>query len=110
MSEVKHTPGPWEIQTSCSFRRIGNSSGDGNVCYPTNQQSDGHPDLCFPNGGFNGPDARLIAAAPELLDTVNALVNFIENIGGEHVTGRERQHLILRDAYASLARATGATA
>lgn len=63
----KHTPGPWKIQTSCSFRRIGNNMGDGNVCYPCNQP-DGHPDLTFQNGGFDGPDARLIASAPDLLE------------------------------------------
>ena len=28
--------------------------------------SDGHPDLYFPNGGQDGPDARLIADAPML--------------------------------------------
>ena len=70
--EAKHTKGPWQIQTSCSYRRIGNNEGDGNVCYPTNQR-DGHPDLCFPNGGFNGPDARLIAAAPDLLEALRDL-------------------------------------
>jgi hypothetical protein len=36
------------------------------VCEPVTQQ-DGHPDLHFRNGGADGPDARLIAAAPDLL-------------------------------------------
>jgi hypothetical protein len=101
MSEVKHTRGPWEIQTSCSFRRIGNSSGDGNVCYPTNQQSDGHPDLCFPNGGFNGPDARLIAAAPEMLA-------MLERIRDDQ-TWRTADNKLWPDLCAVIAKATGAT-
>lgn len=61
-----HTPGPWEMWTSCSFRRIGSASGE--VLCGITQRSDGHPDLLFPNGGYEGPDARLILAAPELLE------------------------------------------
>lgn len=71
------TPGPWEVWTSCSWRRIGSHAGK-MVCEPITQRSDNHPDLYFPNGGANGPDARLICAAPELLDTVRAFVDWID--------------------------------
>jgi hypothetical protein len=64
----KHTPGPWEMWTSCSFRRIGSQSGE--VLCAVTQRSDGHPDLHFPNGGYEGPDAKLILAAPELLEAL----------------------------------------
>lgn len=38
--------GPWEVWTSCSFRRIsGPDGGDGDVLSGTVQRSDGHPDL-----------------------------------------------------------------
>lgn len=42
----KATEGPWEIQDSCSWRRIGRTpyQRDGDVLCPTNQ-TDGHPDL-----------------------------------------------------------------
>lgn len=75
MADAKFTPGPWEIWTSCSFRRISSKATgkDGDVLHAVIQRSDGHPDLCFPNGGFTGPDARLIAAAPELLEALQAL-------------------------------------
>ena len=36
--------GPWEVWTSCSFRRI-SAKGDGDVLCGTIQRSDGHPDL-----------------------------------------------------------------
>ena len=39
-------PGPWEVWTSNSFRRISRSGGgDGDVLCGTIQPSDGHPDL-----------------------------------------------------------------
>ena len=60
-----HTPGPWEWWTSCSFRRL-SAQGDGDVlCAVT--QSDGHPDVHIENGGWEGPDGRLIEIAPTLL-------------------------------------------
>lgn len=67
-----HTPGPWEWQTSNSWRRLGTIHGDGNVMYPCVQR-DGHPDVTFLNGGFEGPDARLIAAAPQLLEALESM-------------------------------------
>ncbi len=64
-----HTPGPWSVWTSCSWRRIG-SRDHGLVCEPIVQHPDNHPDLYFRNGGADGPDARLIAAAPDLLEAL----------------------------------------
>lgn len=64
-----HTPGPWSWWTSCSFRRL-SATCDGDVLHAVIQRSDGHPDIHFPNGGPEGPDARLIAAAPELLEAL----------------------------------------
>ena len=66
-----HTSGPWLVATSNSWRRIVNQRGD-TVCAPCNQP-DGHPDLTFPNGGAEGPDANLIAAAPDLLEALRQI-------------------------------------
>jgi hypothetical protein len=69
---AQHTPGPWRWWTSNSWRRLtseatdGINRQDGGVLCPV-VQNDGHPDVLFSNGGPDGPDARLIAAAPELL-------------------------------------------
>lgn len=38
------TPGPWGVQSSNSWRRIGTPRGDGDVL-STTLQADGHPDL-----------------------------------------------------------------
>ena len=73
MSEAKHTPGPWMIATSCSYRRV-ISESDTPVAVPIVQHSDGHPDIYFPNGGEDGPDAHLIAAAPDLLAALEDLL------------------------------------
>jgi hypothetical protein len=70
-----HTPGPWEIHDGGRFGSWGNSGPS--VCAVTGKN------LCQPLVEFVGPDdlgqcaanARLIAAAPDLLEALNALVN-----------------------------------
>lgn len=65
--------GLWELQTSNSFRRIGTSSGDGNVLCATKQPSDGHPDLHSAPGVLS----YIIASQPrgviDLLDQIDDL-------------------------------------
>ena len=78
----KHTPGPWLLATSNSWRRFVSNSpehGNASVCEPI-KQSDGHPDLFFKNGGEDGPDARLIAAAPDLLEALKDLEAHIRGL------------------------------
>jgi hypothetical protein len=61
---------PWGLQTSNSFRRIG-QYGDGDVLCATKQRSDGHPDLIAPPGVLE----YIVAAQP---DVVLALLDHIE--------------------------------
>jgi hypothetical protein len=102
----RHTPGPWRIWTSNSFRRISSDATghDGDVLHAVVQR-DGHPDLHFPNGGFEGPDARLIAAAPDLLEACKKSLGVL---AGDDMT---KQALIdaLTLCRAAIAKATGAT-
>lgn len=97
----KHTPGPWLIATSNSWRRIV-SRDSGNVCEPI-KQNDGHPDLHFKNGGPDGPDACLLAAAPDLLEAceeaLNAFVGCAIPAGGVD----DRKHIL--DAQMALRKA-----
>lgn len=87
---MKATPGPWAIWTSNSYRRIGSDSTLREVAYPT-KQPDGHPDIEFPNGGEDGPDARLIACAPELLDAVKGAMRVLSDraAGGRMLTTKK---------------------
>lgn len=43
--EAKATPGPWQVYTSNSFRRIGLRGTHSELISPTTAKSDGHPDL-----------------------------------------------------------------
>lgn len=66
-------PGPWEIQTSNSFRRIGTPHGDGNVLCATVHPRDRHPDLLVTADVLQ----YLVAVQPrvvlELLDQLDAV-------------------------------------
>lgn len=75
MRELRTTPGPWSWWTSCSFRRLSSDadSRDGGVLHATIQSSDGHPDVHLPNGGYDGPDGRAIAAVPEMLEALQMI-------------------------------------
>lgn len=75
----RHTPGPWLIATSNSWRRIV-SRDHGPVAVPVVTWHDNHPDLEFPNGGEDGPDARMLVAAPELLHELKLALEWIGNL------------------------------
>ena len=98
------TPGPWHIATSNSWRRIVSRSG--NVCEPVTQ-ADGHPDLYFRNGGEEGPDARLMIAAPDLLEALEIAFDYMSdrNLDGLLDESDERDLAKIR---AAICKATGA--
>lgn len=64
MSETKHTPGPWEFDGP-HHNIIVWSSPNNRICFMT---SDGPTEA----------NARLIAAAPDLLEALKNIVNSIE--------------------------------
>jgi hypothetical protein len=61
----KHTPGPW-TQTSLSYTIVANQKNIGSDNYTA--------DLITEVASNNEADARLIAAAPDLLEALEALV------------------------------------
>ena len=67
------TPGPWIVQTGCSWRRIGTPGGDGDVLRPVKNQHDGWPDLA-------GPMANLEFIAAANPQAVLALTAQIETL------------------------------
>ena len=71
---------PWALQTSNSFRRIG-QFGDGDVLCALTQRSDGHPDL----QGAPGVLDYIVAAQPiavlDLLDQLDAAEILCRKVG-----------------------------
>lgn len=86
----KHTPGPWEWWTSNSFRRL-SSKATGK------------------DGGWNGPDGRLIAAAPELLAALEALFDDYKRLADSGDAGfwSLEEIEVGKQAMAAIAKATG---
>jgi hypothetical protein len=65
--------GPWTLQTSNSFRRIGTPRGDGDVICAVTQWSDGQTDLCAPRGVLEYVVAAQPAVVLALLDQLDAI-------------------------------------
>jgi hypothetical protein len=78
MSEPKFTKGPWELWTSCSWRRFCTPDGTP-VVTPIVHHADRHPDLIVSEA-----DAHLIASAPELYAALDACLDLIHNVGESH--------------------------
>jgi hypothetical protein len=91
-------PGPWALQTSNSFRRIGTFRGDGDVLCAVTQRSDGHPDLHEAPGVLD----YIIAAQPRV---VLELLDYIDKLELHSVAVVARAEAILDRAEASMDRA-----
>ena len=76
------------------------------VCDPVSQ-NDGHPDLHFENGGSDGPDARLIAAAPDLLEACQLVLTEFSEFAALWKIDTESDGVSA--CRAAVAKATGAT-
>ena len=76
MKEMKHTPGPWVCQTQANGSSIRHPvilSDDGAVA--TAQWCD--------NTQKTNANARLIAAAPELLEALQAFVKYADDVNDD---------------------------
>ena len=109
----KHTPGPWEVINSTGvFSALGADSGDGTPA----DINDGW-NICDCSVGATAVDgeyvelgfdvqkanARLVAAAPDLLDTLVMLRDTLPHVGLQLATRVE----MLRRIDAAIARAKG---
>lgn len=82
MKEFKGTPGPWVTVNNGKYWEIREVIGNGG------QISDLCASQCwFDDGDMNGEvttsNARLIAAAPELLEALQNIIDGYESAGGE---------------------------
>ena len=97
MKEMKHTPGPWVCQTQANGSSIRHPvilSDDGAVA--TAQWCD--------NTQKTNANARLIAAAPELLEALNAVLRDYKAV---HCVGDLEMQPALFQAHAAIDKATG---
>lgn len=100
MADAKHTPGPWSYAPAVpganrSFYIAGN-----------NAEHNRQVDIGTVQGGFNSceANARLIAAAPDLLEALQGLVND-DDAGVSLAEQRERQPARMAAAKAAIAKA-----
>ena len=70
MSETKHTPGPWEAIVTGEEKHI--------IEYQTETGSIACIAQCMGTSAISAANAALIAAAPELLETLKELANLVE--------------------------------
>jgi hypothetical protein len=70
MNTIKHTPAPWRIEQEPDLIAI------------KAFRLDNASDICaLPDGKIDQANARLIAAAPELLDAVSDILGQLEAVG-----------------------------
>ncbi|PCB15156.1 hypothetical protein CJT94_24390 [Pseudomonas aeruginosa] len=67
------TPGPWRVQTGCSWRRIGTDRGDGDVLRPCTHPHDGWPDIVAPAENLKYIASANPKAILALLDEIDQL-------------------------------------
>lgn len=103
MSEFKHTPGPWGLETVPTSCGICHKVGP----FPPNREGEKNRHACL-YSDYPSPDnaadrellanAHLIAAAPTLLTKLIEAANYIDHLGGDSKQYR-----------AAIAKATGGT-
>jgi hypothetical protein len=93
MSESKHTPGPWVVHAGKMH---------GFDCYVANPNGDAECGTWLVAGVRWTENARLIAAAPELLAALQAHVD-----AHQPPTSAKRRHAAYLAAQAAIAKATG---
>lgn len=99
---TQHTPGPWEIVSDHKSPRIESDHGEF-VCVASVDAA-GFVGLRFPNGGADGPDARLIAAAPDMYEALKAIIEDHDFCGDDW---GDRRDAWIETARAALAKAEG---
>ena len=104
---AQHTPGPWSLSPSFDRveRRVQHGDSPALVWGIANGMNSAHPDYMPRSEQI--ANARLIAAAPDLLDLLTA-ADRLEELTGENLAVYARTFAAL--ARAAIARATGGAA
>ncbi len=114
----KHTPGPWEVKNDLTiFSALGADSGDGYKSHSTDgwQIADCSESLTFVDGGamelgheVKKANARLIAAAPDLLEALEMALNIQQDNYGNATNTHINLIGFAQIARAAIAKARGA--
>lgn len=99
MEQVKHTPGPWEYGEERGLCREIHAD-NGPELFAIAQTRHGDPEICEAN-------ARLIAAAPELLEALIAFRDGGPQGGQNFAEWHESYRPAIDKARAAIAKATG---
>lgn len=105
-TQGEHTPGPWKVfwgkRKRHMFIGIGTEAGEG--------VTDPHFSLWRGDSEEAAANARLIAAAPDLLEALRALADaHYMTISSEGYDPTHSDCPVLNDAHAAISRATGRT-
>lgn len=97
---IKHTPGPWRwTRVKGMFDALWSDATKSPVAVAEDDEACGASFI-----DFDSPDARLIAAAPEMLGALNALADCTDsktcNVLGGRVADYRRAHAMIRAAIA----------
>ena len=93
---MKHTPGPWQWEDEQLFvHEEASGATVARVC-----DDDGY--VSCPHAMPMSANARLIAAAPELLETLESVVKVCDDLGRDGVFSH-----VMAQARAAIAKATG---
>ena len=104
MSNSKHTPGPWQMSGDCAVATA-NEELDELICDCSGRKIDAAFFSDMP--GRAEANARLIAAAPELLESCRELVTDLLSHASFGLN--EKEVAMLRRAESAIAKADGAT-
>lgn len=108
---MPHTPGPWKLDPPSMSHVTSGSLGEGYHAIVAGQGSNYRGLHGFTITQFMGvDDARLIAAAPDLLAALKSLDDCYCEVGPDLTKVQRHQHrLALIAARAAIAKATGAS-
>ncbi len=99
--QVEHTPGPWHVERDGTMNPTIRVENGGTIA----KLIDSNPSIFFDHEA----NARLIAAAPDLLAALESAIEQIEGMGIEEWAGAEGLDLAAARAALTLARGEGAT-
>jgi hypothetical protein len=109
MSEAKHTPGPWEWVAHGEYGYSALTNSVNSEVLATGGFNDGDYPVTWMGEEMSDADARLIAAAPELLEALVELSVIVESLLEVVPRITDIDSFTTQPARAAIAKATGKT-